>query len=55
MNIIQICKFDVAINNASISPDGSKLLAVGDTPEVFLLNARDNYSKIASFRGILLI
>ena len=51
MNILQTCKFDTAINNATISPDGDKLVAVGDTPDVHLLNIRDNYNRIATFKG----
>ncbi|PVU93928.1 hypothetical protein BB561_002926 [Smittium simulii] len=45
--------FDTSINNASISPDRSKMIAVGDTNQVFVFNKRgSDYEKIATITGI---
>lgn len=38
-----------AVNYCSVSPDGSKLAAVGDTNQVFIYDiTNDNYSKIST-------
>lgn len=45
-----------AVNYASVSPDGRKLIAVGDSPQVFLYNitANGTYERIATMNGNLL-
>ncbi|PVU91952.1 hypothetical protein BB559_003916 [Furculomyces boomerangus] len=44
--------FDISINHASISPDGSKMVAVGDNNQVFLFNKRGStYEKITTLTG----
>lgn len=50
---IQTISFPTAVNYASVSPDGRKLLAVGDSPEVFMFNITPNgdYIKVATLAG----
>lgn len=45
--------FPTAVNYASVSPDGRKLVVVGDTAQVFLYNVNNNggYEKVASMTG----
>lgn len=42
-----------AVNYASVSPDGRKLVAVGDSPQVFLydISASEGYTKVATLTG----
>lgn len=35
-------EFPTAVNHAAVSPDGTKLVAVGDSPQIFLYNIRGN-------------
>lgn len=45
--------FPTAVNYASVSPDGRKLIAVGDTSQVFLYHVTPDgsYEKTASMTG----
>ncbi|KAJ3322393.1 Cilia- and flagella-associated protein 43 [Boothiomyces sp. JEL0866] len=45
--------FPTAVNYASVSPDGKKMIAVGDSSQVFLYNVTSNgdYEKVASMTG----
>jgi hypothetical protein len=51
---IQTIQFPTAVNYASISPDGRKMIAVGDSPHVFMFNITSNgdYVKTATLNGI---
>ena len=46
--------FPVAVNYASVSPDGRKLVAVGDSPQVFLYDISHNgtYTLTATLTGM---
>lgn len=41
--------FDTAVNACSVSPDGRRLVAVGDTNEVHLYDCGSTYSHIHTF------
>ena len=45
--------FPTAVNYASVSPDGSKMVVVGDTSQVFLYHISSNgtYEKVSSMTG----
>lgn len=46
-------EFPTAVNHSSFSPDGQTLVAVGDTPDVFLYHrcADGTFSRIATYRA----
>jgi WD40 repeat protein len=50
---VQTIQFPTAVNYAAVSPDGRKLLAVGDSPQVFMYNitANGDYVKVATLAG----
>ncbi|KAI9105476.1 WD40-repeat-containing domain protein [Phlyctochytrium arcticum] len=50
MQRITSISLPTAVNYAAVSPDGKKMVAVGDTSDVFLydISASDNYTKIAT-------
>jgi WD40 repeat protein len=54
-NLEKVCSltFPTAINYSAVSPDGRKMVVVGDSPEVFLYNITPNgtYEKMGSFMG----
>ena len=53
MQRITTLTFPTAINYCAVSPDGKKLVVVGDTSQIFLYNINSNgsYESIASLRG----
>ncbi|KAI9291225.1 WD40 repeat-like protein [Neoconidiobolus thromboides FSU 785] len=49
---VECLRFPTAVNHASVSPDGTKLVAVGDTNEIFLYNIRgDDYQLMHVLQG----
>lgn len=42
MTKINTIRFDIAVNYASVSPDGRKLVAVGDSSQVYLFDITGN-------------
>lgn len=50
---VNVLDFPTAINHSSLSPSGRNLIAVGDTPEVFLYSHDKNgkFEKIATYMG----
>eukprot|EP01095_Lingulamoeba_sp_RSL-Kostka_P000359 TRINITY_DN10566_c0_g1_i1.p1 TRINITY_DN10566_c0_g1~~TRINITY_DN10566_c0_g1_i1.p1 ORF type:complete len:433 (+),score=116.84 TRINITY_DN10566_c0_g1_i1:54-1352(+) len=46
MEVENRIKFPVPVNNSSISPDGTKLVACGDSRQVYIYDVRNDYKKI---------
>lgn len=51
LNRVAVLPLPTAVNYCSVSPDGRKLAAVGDTNQVFIYDiTNENYSKISTLQ-----
>ncbi|KAJ9088122.1 hypothetical protein DSO57_1026252 [Entomophthora muscae] len=49
---LDVLDFPTAVNHAAVSPDGTKLIAVGDSSQIFLYNIRGNdFEKMSVLSG----